>query len=269
MNPTPTLAWPLTVTTTEPVVEPAGTATVMLVAVQLAGVAEVPLNATVLLFCEAPKLEPAIVTVCPTLPDDGVKELIVGTAVTVNVAPALGCAFTVITTGPVVAPAGTGAVTLVCDQAVGVAVTPLNATELLPCVTPKFVPVTVTVCPTTPELGVSDVIVGGGTTVNVTPPLGCPFTVTIVGPVVAPVGTGAVMLVDDHAVGVAVAPLNVTPLLPCVVPKFVPAIVTAWPTIPRVGVSDVIVGGWGKGATTVESKLPPSTPSTSSSTTEL
>jgi hypothetical protein len=59
--------------------------------------------------------------------------------------------------------------------------------------------------------------------------------VTTTLPVVAPVGTGTAMLVADQLVGVAVVPLNVTVLLPCVGPKFVPVIATAVPTGPLVG----------------------------------
>jgi hypothetical protein len=59
---TPLLATPATVTTTLPVVAPAGTGTTMLVALQLVGVAAVPLNVTVLVPCVAPKFAPVIVT---------------------------------------------------------------------------------------------------------------------------------------------------------------------------------------------------------------
>jgi hypothetical protein len=45
---TPLLAWPLTVTTTGPVVALAGTGTAILPALQLVGVAAVPLKVTVL-----------------------------------------------------------------------------------------------------------------------------------------------------------------------------------------------------------------------------
>ena len=41
---------------------------------------------------------------------------------------------------------------------------------------------------------------------------------------------------------VAVVPLNVTVLVPCVEPKFVPVIVTDVPTAPDVGLRLVIVG---------------------------
>jgi hypothetical protein len=50
------------------------------------------------------------------------------------------------------------------------------------------------------------------------------------------------MLVADQLVGVAAVPLKVTVLLPRVAPKFVPAIVTAVPTGPLVGVKLVNVG---------------------------
>ena len=68
---TPLLATPLTVTTTFPVVAPLGTGTAMLVALQLVGVADVPLNVTVLLPCVDPKAVPVIVTEVVTLPEVG------------------------------------------------------------------------------------------------------------------------------------------------------------------------------------------------------
>src|SRR5436189_4356064 len=75
---TPLLARPLTVTTTVPVVAPVGTGTAMLVALQLVGVASVPLNAIVLVPGVAPKFAPAIVTVVPTGPDVGLSVMING-----------------------------------------------------------------------------------------------------------------------------------------------------------------------------------------------
>ena len=66
---TPLLAGPPTVTTTFPVVAPLGTTTTMLAALQLVGVPTVPLNATVLVPCVAPKFVPLIVTGVPTDPD--------------------------------------------------------------------------------------------------------------------------------------------------------------------------------------------------------
>ena len=74
--------------------------------------------------------------------------------------PLLAFPPTVTTTLPVVAPAGTGATMLVALQLVGVATVPLNVTVLVPCVAPKFVPVTVTEVPTAPELGLRLAILG-------------------------------------------------------------------------------------------------------------
>ncbi len=54
----PLLAVPPTVTTTFPVVAPAGTGATMVVALQFAGVAAVPLKVTVLVPCDAPKFVP-------------------------------------------------------------------------------------------------------------------------------------------------------------------------------------------------------------------
>ena len=56
-------------------------------------------------------------------------------------------------------------------------------------------------------------------TLNVEPLLATPPIVTTTGPVLAPIGTGAVMLVSLQLVGVAALPLNVTVLDPCAAPK--------------------------------------------------
>ena len=69
---------------------------------------------------------------------------------------------TVTTTLPVEALLGTGTTIEVALQLEGVAATPLKVTVLVPCVEPKFVPVIVTEVPTGPELGDSDVMLGGG-----------------------------------------------------------------------------------------------------------
>src|ERR1700724_2820103 len=88
VNVTPALACPPTVTTTGPVVAPAGTVTPMLVAVQL------------VVAAAAPKFAPPIVPAVPMGPLFGVRLVITGAvgAVTVNVTPALACPPTVTTT---------------------------------------------------------------------------------------------------------------------------------------------------------------------------
>jgi hypothetical protein len=86
---------------------------------------------------------------------------------------------TVTTTGPVMAPLGTTTLIAVPLQLVTVARVPLNVTVLVPCVEPKPDPLTSTVWPIVPELGLMELIVaplGGWTTVNVTPLLLCPPT---------------------------------------------------------------------------------------------
>lgn len=80
---------------------------------------------------------------------------------------------------------------------------------------PKFEPVTVTDVPVTPEVGEMVLMLGGGTTVNVTPLLATPpAAVTITLPVVAPAGTVVVIWVALQVLIVAVVPLNVTLPLP-------------------------------------------------------
>ncbi len=63
--------------------------------------------------------------------------------------------------------------------------------------------------------------------------------VTLIGPVLAPAGTGAVILVEEFTVKVAGVPLKVTAVVPV---KFAPLIVTFVPTLPLVGVKPVIRG---------------------------
>ena len=142
-----------------------------------------------------------------------------------------------------VAPLGTGTTIDVALQLVGVALVPLKLTVLVPWVVPKFEPLIVTDIPTTPEDGESPLIAGGWITVNSDPLLLFPPTITTTLPVVAPVGTGTTIDVALQLVGVALVPLNVTVLVPCVDPKFVPVIVTEVPTGPEVGDKLLMLGG--------------------------
>jgi len=81
-----------------------------------------------------------------------------------------------------VAPVGTVATILVVVQLVVVAVVPLNVTVLVPCVAPKPEPVIVTDDPTAPDVG--DRLDTVGLTVNETPLLATPATVTTTLPIV-------------------------------------------------------------------------------------
>jgi len=229
VNGTPLLADPSTVTTTGPVVAPVGTFNVILVALQVVAVpAFVPLNVTALVPWLDPKLLPMIITDVRSVPDVTDRLVILGATVTVNGTPLLADPPTVTTTGPVAAPVGTFIVMLVAFQVIAVpAFVPLKVTVLLPWLDPKLLPVIVTGVPTEPDVADRLVMLGGTVTVNGTPLLADPPTVTTTGPVVAPVGTFTVMLVALQVVAVpAFVPLKVTVFVPWLDPKLVPVIVT-------------------------------------------
>jgi len=183
-----------------------------------------------------------MVTDAPTAPDVGDKLEILGVARTVKLTPFVFTPLALTTTFPVVAPVGTFVTMLVALQLVIVAVVPLNLTVPLPCVDPKFDPEIVTAAPTAPEVGDKLLMLGVGSTVKLFPLLAVPETVTTTFPVVAPLGTVATMLFALQFVTLAVVPLNLTVLLPCVEPKPEPAMVTEAPTAPEVGDRLVIDG---------------------------
>ncbi len=148
--------------------------------------------------------------------------------------------------GPVVAPDGTSVTIVVAVLDVIVAVVPLNVTVLLDGAISKFVPVIVTVVPTGPLIGVKLVIVGGCVTVkSVALVAVLPDTLTVIGPVVAPVGTVVTILVVVFEVMEANVPLKRTSFNEEMVLKFVPVIVTEVPSGPIAGVKVVMVGGGG------------------------
>ena len=121
-----------------------------------------------------------------------------------------------------------------------VAATPLKVTLVAPL---RLLPVMVTVVPTGPLVGLKELIVGGPTvTVKslLLPPVPA-VVVTLIGPVVAPVGTVAVIWVLETTVKAASVPLKVTVLAPV---KLFPPIVTVVPTGPLVGLKELIVGAF-------------------------
>jgi hypothetical protein len=104
----------------------------------------------------------------------------------------------------------------------------------------KAVPVTVTLVPTGPLAGVKDEIVGAGMTVKLEALVAVPpGVVTLMGPVVAPAGTVAVIWVAESTANEAEAPLKRAAVAPV---KAVPVTVTFVPTGPLAGVKDEIVG---------------------------
>ena len=163
--------------------------------------------------------------------------------VTVKGTPLLGAFRTVTTIFPVRAPLGTGTPMLVGLQLVGVPAIPLKVTVLLPLLLPKFVPPIVTGVAMVPVVGVTVPMLGAGTTVKFTPLLATPPTVTTTFPVVAPAGTGIMIVVAFQVPAPpADVPLNVTVLVPWVVPKFVPVIVIGTPIAPEVWLKVVMLG---------------------------
>jgi hypothetical protein len=108
--------------------------------------------------------------------------------------------------GPLVAPAGTVAAIVVAEPTVKVALVLLNSTAVAPV---KLVPLMVTLVPTGPLVGAKLVTVGGLMTVKLPALLAVPAgLMTLIGPLVAPAGTVAVMVVAEPTVKLALVPLN-------------------------------------------------------------
>jgi hypothetical protein len=242
VNAAPALGTPFTVTTTLPDVAPCGTGAAIELALQLVGVAAVPLNVTVLDPWLAPKFEPVMTTGAPRAAEDGETLVMIGPGTTLKATPVLDNPPTVTTTSPVLAPDGTGVTIEVAVQLAGAAVVPLKVTVLVPWLEPKFEPAIVTDAPTGADVGETLLMIGFTRTVNALPALGIPPTVITTAPVVAPAGTGVTIEAALQLVGVAAVPLNVTELAPWVAPKFEPVIVTDAPAAADAGTMLVIVG---------------------------
>ena len=136
------------VTLMAPVVAPKGTVVLTVPGLLTVNVAGVPPNETAV----AVKFVPVMVTLVPTAPLAGAKEVMAGVTVkrvVVTKGPLLGV---VTVMGPVVAPAGTVVVIVPEGLTVKVAATPLNETAVAPV---KAVPVMVTLVPTEPKIGVN------------------------------------------------------------------------------------------------------------------
>src|SRR5439155_16760922 len=96
------------------------------------------------------------------------------------------------------------------------------------------VPVMVTAAPTCPDGGLNPVMVG--TTLKMDAEVAVPAgVVTVMGPVVAPVGTLVVIFVSEFTVNVALVPLNAVSVAP-VNPE--PVTTTEVPTCPVFGVNE-------------------------------
>jgi hypothetical protein len=159
----------------------------------------------------------------PTFPLPGLTPDIVGVVVAVNKIPLLATPPTVTTIFPVITPDGAVALIVVILQLVVVAATPSNVTVLVPWAVPKFEPVMRTLAPAPPDVGLIPETEGAVVTVKANPLLATPPTVTTIFPVVAPIGTVALIAVMLQLVIAAATPLNVTVLAPSLEPKLDPA----------------------------------------------
>src|SRR5438309_1245471 len=89
---------------------------------------------------------------------------------------------------------------------------PLNFTAVAPV---KPEPLRVTLVPTAPLVGVKELMLGATVTVKLVELVAVPpGVVTLIAPVVAPLGTEVVICVSEATVKVATVPLNVTLLAP-------------------------------------------------------
>ena len=185
------------------------------------------------------KLAPAIATLVPGAPLGGVNPVIRGATVKLLALAAVPVGV-VTWIGPVVALAGTAAMIRVAVFIEMLAEVPLNVTDVAPA---RLVPLMVTLTPTAPLVGEKLVIVGSKPTVKSVALVAVPESVvTLIGPVVAPNGTIAVICVSETALNVAEVPLKVRNEA---VARFSPVIVTLVSTAPALGVKFVIVGGGG------------------------
>jgi hypothetical protein len=227
-----------------PVVAPEGTVAVICVfELTVNPGAGVALNVT----ADAPhRFVPVIVTEVPTGPLVGLKELMAAARlpVTVKVAALLTVTLSAPVTEilPLFAPAGTVAVIFSEEFTVYEALVPPNATAVAPV---KFVPVIVTEVPTGPQVGTNEEIEALAPEVTTKSPVlvavELSAATTEILPVVAPVGTVAVMLTLEFTVK-PLAPtdvlLNFTFLAPV---KPWPLMDTEVPTGPLWGENEVML----------------------------
>jgi hypothetical protein len=136
-----------------------------------------------------------------------------------------------------VLPEPTTTVTVVGDSTLNeLTAVPPNVTEVTP---DKFVPVIVIVSPLAADVGVNELIVGGGKKINPSLPASPPPVVILKTPLL-PDPTTIIMLVDDSVLKELTAvPPSVTDVTP---DRLVPVTVTVAPTAALAGEKDVIVG---------------------------
>jgi hypothetical protein len=175
-----------------------------------------------------------MVTGSPTSPLIGRKLSIFGkTAKAVGLAQVPSGVVTVIK--PVVVPTGTVAVIWVYELTVNTAEIPLNETSVAPV---KLVPVSITSSPTKPLVGAKLMMLG--VTIKSVAVVNDPTVLmTVIAPVVAPMGTVVVIWTSEFTVKVANVPLKSTEVA---VQNPVPYNITVVPTGPLAGKKPDISG---------------------------
>jgi hypothetical protein len=225
-----------------PVTAPTGTVAVIWVAELITKLARTPPNRTAVAPVNA---VPVILTAVPVRPLVGENEEIVGAGtVTVKFAALVAVPPGVVTLIlPVVAPDGTFvSIRVPWAFTVNDAPTPLNRTVVAP---PKPLPLTRTEVPTGPLFGENEEIVGAVAVVVTVKFVALvavpPGVVTLIFPVVAPVGTFVSIRVPwvFTVNGTALTPLNRTAVAPA---NPLPLIRTEVPTGPLDGENEEIVG---------------------------
>ncbi|MBZ5544248.1 MAG: hypothetical protein LAO07_11310 [Acidobacteriia bacterium] len=178
-------------------------------------------------FCTLPKFSAVGVKVTPAPP--ATVKLLELVAVPAGVVTLIG---------PVVAPLGTEAVIWVSEFTVNAADVPLKATEVAPV---SADPEIVTLVPTDPLVGENELMLGGTVTVKLLELVAVPLgVVTLIEPVVAPLGTDVAIWVSEFTVNCAGVPLKATLVAPV---NPAPLIVTLVPTVPLVGENVLMLGG--------------------------
>ena len=179
-------------------------------------------------------------TVDPIPPVNGLSNEMIGCEITVKFRLLLAAPLTVIRTGPLVAPAGTGTTMLVSVQEEDAAGRPLKV--IAPGVAPKLVPVMVMESPIAPEL--ADRLVIDGVSRKVAVLLPTPFMVTTTSAFPAGTfgGTETAMAVSLKVIGVTLIPPMVMGLKFHAVPKPLPLMVRLVPVDPDAGLRLLMVG---------------------------
>lgn len=121
----------------------------------------------------------------------------------------------------------------------------MNCTLVRPNPVSKFVPMTVTVVPVAPMVGVKLLMVGALSEApparKLVPLVALPSgEVTLIGPVVTPIGAVTTNLLEVAELTVAPSPLNLTVFALAVALNPVPVIVTPVPFVPVCGVKSII-----------------------------